>query len=221
MKKIRLFVIPLLLWVWISFAHQPRLIFKQPIGYITQIQNPEVSQAFYGILSGQEDIYKIIAKTGFLLYVNLVVPNISGSRKDFSVDIIEGDSIEYTRLEGKWFIWTDFFEPYGGDEYFQWPTREKQVDPGVYTIRVSSPNNQWKYSLAIGKRESFPIKEIINTYKVMPQLKIVFFEKPWYMLFRNVVWWFFIWAIIIMIWMVWGGIYRVKYTINKKKSIWH
>ena len=102
-----------------TFAHQPRLVFDQPVGQVVNIQNPEVSQAFYGILSGQEDIYQIVSDTGFLLYVNLVVPNISGYRTDFTVDIIEGNNAVYTRLDGKAFSWTDFFEPFAGDAYFQ------------------------------------------------------------------------------------------------------
>jgi len=102
-----------------TFAHQPRLVFDQPVGQIVNIQNPEVSQAFYGILSGQEDTYQIISDTGFLLYVSLVVPNISGYITDFTVDIIEGKNAVYTRLDGSAFTWTDFFEPFAGDAYFQ------------------------------------------------------------------------------------------------------
>jgi hypothetical protein len=65
------------------------LVFEQPAGQVVNIQNPEISQAFYGILSGQQDVYQIVSDTGFLLYVNLVVPDISGSRTDFAVDVIE------------------------------------------------------------------------------------------------------------------------------------
>ncbi|HBB04294.1 TPA: hypothetical protein DCZ39_05385 [Patescibacteria group bacterium] len=72
-----------------TFAHQPRLVFTQPIGETIQVQDPEISQAFYGILSGQEDIYQIVSDTGFLLYVNILVPELSGSRTDFTVDVIE------------------------------------------------------------------------------------------------------------------------------------
>ncbi|MEI8009427.1 MAG: hypothetical protein WCI00_09025 [bacterium] len=60
-----------------TFAHQPRLVFNQPIGQVVNIKNPEVSQAFYGILSGQEDVYQIVSNTGFLLYIDIVVPKLS------------------------------------------------------------------------------------------------------------------------------------------------
>ena len=85
MKKIFLPMFAFLL-IGFTFAHQPRLVFDQPIGQITNIKNPEVSQAFYGILSGQDDVYQIVSDTWFLLYVNLVVPKMYGSRTDFTVD---------------------------------------------------------------------------------------------------------------------------------------
>ena len=106
-------------FIGFAFAHQPRLVFEQPAGQIVEVQNPEVSQAFYGILSGQDDIYQIVSDTGFLLYVNIVVPKIYGSRTDFTVDVIEGNNAVYTRLDGKGFAWTDFFEPFGGDAYLR------------------------------------------------------------------------------------------------------
>lgn len=51
MRKYSLLLLAIFLSIGFAFAHQPRLVFKQPIGQIIQIQNPEDSQAFYGILS--------------------------------------------------------------------------------------------------------------------------------------------------------------------------
>lgn len=88
MKKILLPILAVLFFGF-TFAHQPRLVFKQPAGQVVNIQNPEVSQAFYGILSGQADTYQIIAETRFLLYINILAPDLPYSRTDFTVDIIE------------------------------------------------------------------------------------------------------------------------------------
>lgn len=199
----------------VSFAHQPRLIFQQPVGEVIQVNTSEVSQAFYGNLAGQEDVYNISSDTGFLLYVNIIVPAISGSRTDFFVDIIQWNDSVYTRLNGKSFVWTDFFEPFGWDNYLKGPEREKQVPAGNYTIRVSNPWNEWKYSLAIGKIESFPFNEIIATYKNMPALKMQFFEKPRYTIFRNFVWlWMFMWIILLVVLTRWG-IKIVRYIQHK------
>ncbi len=214
MKKIFLLVFVVVSF-WFTFAHQPRLVFDQPIGQVINVQNPEISQAFYGILSGQEDVYQIVSDTWFLLYVSLVVPKISGSRTDFTVDVIEGNAAVYTRLDGKWFVWTDFFEPFAGDIYLQWPSIEKQVGSWTYTIKVSNADNHGKYSLAIGKIESFPLNETIHTYKVLPELKMVFFDKPWYTAYRNIVGWALLSVIILGILIVRGIIKIVKYIKNR------
>lgn len=214
MKKFLLPIFALLL-IGFTFAHQPRLVFEQPAGQVVNIQKPEISQAFYGILSGQDDVYQIISDTGFLLYVNIVVPKIYGSRTDFTVDVIEGNNAVYTRLDGKKFAWTDFFEPFAGDMYLQWPSLEKQVGSGTYTIRVANIGDQGKYSLAIGKIESFTVKEMIKTFKAMPDLKMVFFEKPRYTIFRNYVWLMILWTIIILILVVWWIIKLVKYIRHR------
>ncbi|MEI6671877.1 MAG: hypothetical protein WCL02_00485 [bacterium] len=89
MRKIGLLVVAIFVSIGVSYAHQPRLVFTYPLGEMISIKNPEISQAFYGNLSGQEDVYQIDSATGFLLYVSIVVPNISGSRTDFTVDIIK------------------------------------------------------------------------------------------------------------------------------------
>lgn len=208
----------LCIWIGVTFAHQPRLVFTYPVGQTIQINKPEVSQAFYGILSWQEDVYQITSTTGFLLYVSLVVPKFTGTRTDFTVDVMEWNMSVYTRLDGKNFTWTDFFEPFAGDMYLQWPSLEKNVGPGVYTIKVSNSDNQWKYSLAIGKIESFPLNETIHTYKVLPELKTVFFGKPWYMMFRNIVGWSLLWLIILLIFGIWWSTKFIKHIVRKRRA---
>ncbi len=210
MRKFSLLIVILCSWIGFTFAHQPRLVFDRPEGQVIDVQNPEVSQAFYGILSGQEDIYQIVSNTGFLLYISLVVPKMSGNRTDFTVDLMEWNMAVYTRLDGTRFDWTDFFEPFAGDMYLQWPSIEKTVGSGTYIIRVSNVHNQGKYSLAIGKIESFPINETIHTYKVLPELKMTFFEKPWYTVVRNVVWWGMVGILLIVVGIVWLMIILVR-----------
>ena len=210
MKKIFFFIVCFLLF-WFSFAHQPRLVFKQTAGEVIQVQNPEISQAFYGILSWQQDSYQIVVGTWFLLYVNIVVPDQEGQRTDFFVDVIESDAAIYTRLDGTKFEWTNFYEPFGGDAYLMGPSFEEQVWPGTYTIRVSNSDNQGKYSLAIGKIESFDLKETINTYKVMPDLKMQFFEKPWYMTYRSLVGAFLWGVLLVLLLLIRWSIRLIKY----------
>lgn len=119
----------------------------------------------------------------FNLYLQLLSPTIPGARKDFSADIV---SLNITlTLNGTEINWTKFYEEYAGDEYWQGPEFYTSVVPGLYIIRVTSPNNLGKYVLVIGKIENFPPIEIIKAYYSLPKLKSEFFNKPFYLAFTS------------------------------------
>jgi len=80
-------------------------------------------------------------------------------------------------LDDALFKWTKFFEPFGNDTYWQGPEYKVQAGAGTYEIRVSSSNNDSKYSLAIGEIEAFDFKETVNALNLIPQLKKDFFNK--------------------------------------------
>lgn len=56
-------------------AHQPRLEVGQNATYENAIvvETPEISQAFYGKLTGSPNYYKITSDKPFKLYINLLV----------------------------------------------------------------------------------------------------------------------------------------------------
>ena len=159
-----------------STAHQPNLV---GIRTHTTVQDPEVSKAYYGELAGKPAVYEIRCDSSFSLYVNLLVPDISGARTDFSADIYH-EGLLLTRLDGSDYHWTTFYEPFGNDTYRQGPEYRSRVGPGVYRIEVSNNQNQGKYVLAIGELEKFPPKVILRTLIILPKLKRDFFGKsPW------------------------------------------
>jgi hypothetical protein len=71
----------------------------------------------------------------------------------------------------------EFYEPNGGDWYYQGPEYKKEVPAGTYLIKVYNPKNEGKYIVAIGEQESFPLKVVLNTIKIMPSLKLNFFKE--------------------------------------------
>jgi len=159
-----------------SAAHQPNLVGLQTH---TMVQDPEVSKAYYGELPGKPAAFEIRCDTSFSLYVNLLVPDISGARTDFSADIY-ADGELLTRLDGSRYHWTTFYEPFGNDTYLQGPEYRSKVGPGVYRIQVSNGENRGKYVLAVGELEKFPPKVILRTLITLPKLKRDFFGKsPW------------------------------------------
>lgn len=162
----------------IDLAHLPRIIEQEQT---VEVINPEISQAFYGRLQGTPVQYEIHSDVDFLLYANMLVPDLPDVRTDLSAT---GTRIEKDGtvkiifvLDGKDHAWESFYEPFAGDRYLKGPEFEKKAEPGTYRIEISNPGNSGKYVLAVGKTESFTFAETIHTGKVLPALKRDFFEK--------------------------------------------
>lgn len=186
-------------------AHQPRLVDSSLISVL----DPEISKAFYAKLDGQPHYYEIDSQKDFDLYVNVLVPDIQGQKKDVSAVIIKNGDVEnpMARLDGLSFQWKAFFEPFGYDNYWMGPEYKAHVDAGKYEVRVFSTNNDSKYSLAIGEAELFDFKEIMNALTVIPKLKADFFnESPATFIFSM-----FGWGLILFLYILafaFGLIYR-------------
>ena len=162
-------------------AHQPRLevgvnsSMTNPI----VVQNPEISQAFYGSLKGQPDYYKITSNKTFELFVNILVPQSPGISSDFVfANITDSSGKTIAMLGGNQSSWTPMFEEFGGDYYLQGPTFDQNVSAGTYYVKVFNQNNTGKYSLAIGSIESFPLDESLKSLISIPLLKEQIFGKP-------------------------------------------
>jgi hypothetical protein len=180
--KVLLFFIITCFFLPTVFAHQPRLI-----GTETQVtvDQPEISKAYYGSLSGKPATYRIESTESFRLYVNILVPDIEGIDKDLSVKILKQGKV-ISILDGTRHSWKPFYEPFAGDDYYKGPEFTSEQDAGAYDIEVYNPGNQGKYVLAVGDREAFPLGELIRTYAVLPRLKSEFFGKNPFSAFFNI-----------------------------------
>jgi len=169
------------------YAHQPRM---NEGNDIVQVQNPEVSQAFYAVLSGQPQIYEINSDKSFVLYTNILSPQIKNatSTNDFSILIYEQkegrDPGLLEVLAGPKFQWTEFHEPFAGDDYFKGPEFRQEVGAGKYLIKVIQPEFKGKYVLAIGEKEEFSVIEILKAIFLLPKEK-KFFEKSIFSVFSG------------------------------------
>jgi hypothetical protein len=159
----------------IASAHQPRLTQSRQ----TLVPEPEISKAYYAKLVGEPDTYIIESTTPFDLYVNVLVPDIAGQKKDVSVAVIKDEETDTTLavLGGVNADWKQFYEPFGVSTYWRGLQYKARAEAGRYEIRVWSSNNDSKYSLAIGEGEVFDAGEILNALRLVPQIKSGFFEE--------------------------------------------
>ncbi len=186
MKKIFLLIIFSFLVCLPVWAHQPHLIQNSP--EVVQVPDPEVSKAYYSELKGQPQYYQINSSVDFELYVNLLIPAVEQTTKEMKVEVWQ-DSEQGTKLytfDGKGYAWESFFEEFARDNYFRGSEYKQAVKAGSYLIKVSSPNNQGRYSLAIGEKEAFPPGEIVRSLIELPKIKSQIFNKPAISAFFNI-----------------------------------
>ncbi len=195
-------------------SHLPRIVEYEQI---INIKDPEISQAFYAELKGSPTKYEIHSDIDFLLYVNLLVPDLASNRTDFVAIGMkvshDGSTEDIFILDGKDHYWEEFFEPFAGDNYLMGPEYEKEVPPGLYRIEISNSDNMGKYVLSIGKKEVFTFGEIINTIKVLPVLKKDFFEKSPLTAYFNIIGLFFLIPILLFLLII----FVIWFAIRKKR----
>jgi hypothetical protein len=143
-------------------AHVPVLVSQDSLKDITHIEDPTLSQAFYGQLDGIPHTYEIVATESFKLFTQILVPDIDSSENIISGIVIKlpeerGRVTEVSRLPSKDASWESQYEPFGGDTYRQGPQFETELGPGKYRIEVHTPDNQEKYVLVVGKREEMTL----------------------------------------------------------------
>ncbi|MHB1316877.1 MAG: hypothetical protein ACYCZW_03430 [Minisyncoccota bacterium] len=154
-------------------AHQPRIVESDA----TQVVDPEISKAYYATLTGSPHIYTIDSKVDFDLYVSILLPDIQSANKSTVAEVFKGEK-QIATLGGESAVWKSFFEPFGQSSYLDGGEYKARRDAGVYTVKVSSQNNESKYSLAIGEIEAFDAKEGTNALSMTgtPNLRHIFRE---------------------------------------------
>jgi len=168
------------------FAHKPELVSEYSSQQIL-VENPEVSKAYYGVFDStvRAQEFVIESDTEFELYANFLLPVNGNSVMDkrMTMQIFKGDEL-LTVLSGAGYEWTEFFEPFGYDDYLMGPEFESQVEPGRYKIVLSMDEGVElvdgevnSYSVAIGKIEDFGFEETIDTYRLIPKIKSQIFDK--------------------------------------------
>jgi len=161
-------------------AHQPRYIQENRL---VVINNPEVSQAFYGELRGREAYYLLEFKRAGDLYLQLLAPDLPEIQKDKTATVeyapeLGAKAASFAELSAPASEWKKYYEEYGGDNYFKGPELKKPAEPGYYIVKISSPENQGKYVLAVGEKEEFPAGEALKAALTLPLLKKDFFAEP-------------------------------------------
>ncbi len=218
MKKIQIILLAtlslFLMFYCPAEAHQPNFIDKAK--EITVI-NPEISQAFYGFLDGQPVNFSIDSASDFQLYIQLLTPDVGNPQNNLFASITNENGIEIKKLDGlNNYTWTHWYEEFGGDWYWMGPEFKKELPAGQYTISVFNPGNKGEYVFVVGEKESFPLIQMPKMFSELYKIKTVFFQKPWYSVFQNKLGAFLGIGILIIIIVIYGIVFLIKFIKNKK-----
>ena len=153
-----------------ALAHQPVVVDSET----TEVVDPEISKAYYGVLSGAAHTYVITSDAEFDLYVGILVPDSETPKRDVKAEIFRDDELLET-LGGVDAEWVTFYEPFAQNTYWDGGEFRLRAAPGVYSVRISSLDNASKYSLAIGEIEYFGLEDRANALAVLPGIQQEFF----------------------------------------------
>jgi hypothetical protein len=133
------------------------------IEYPFEIEKPEHSKAIFSELTGRPHYYKINSQKYFRFYAGLTAPKLDDCalKQTFDLRILDDDSKEIDRRNGKSRDWWPWYEKYGKTWYWIGPEigsdfkSNRIYYAGAYFIEVSNQTNSGKYVLAVGDEERF------------------------------------------------------------------
>jgi len=207
MKHLYIFaLVAFLLTPMFAFAHQPYLVDGEKRIVVNE---PEISKAYYGNFTSSSTVFIINESKPFNLYIGILTPAIMAIPRNITALIRRGDE-QIAFLKSTSTDWVRFYEPYGGDDYFQGPEWRNVMTPGVYTITLSRPENSGEYVLAIGEKEVFTFDETLRTIGILPTLKSEYMDKPAWTAYFNRIGIFMAMAFVgcIIIFFILGEIFR-------------
>jgi len=172
----------------VADAHRPVVMQPETVADVYEVSDPEISRAFYGELDDFPHTFQIRATSSFRLYVQVLEPDREDAQNDHAGIIIrerdDGRGVEeVARLRPSEASWESFYEFFGGDSYLEGPEFNQEVGPGVYRVEVSTPVNDGKYVLAIGKIEDFSGVGYFETLKGIYGAKQMMGRSPLTMLY--------------------------------------
>lgn len=164
----------------IAGAHNPKII-ETPTQHETlPLNDPAISQALYGTLEKYPHMFEFAVSQPVDFFAEILVPDLESLQNNVSGILLRvnlnGSVSEVARLRAREASWESFYEPFGGDHYRRGSSYRGVLDPGLYRIEVSTPDNIGKYVLAVGTEEDFSGTSYWELLRTLVRVK-VFFEK--------------------------------------------
>jgi uncharacterized membrane protein len=190
----------------------------------TKVQNPEISQAFYGQLNDTKNTFEIDSDKPFQLYVGLMIPDTKDVQKNISLNIsslIEtpgenGETMQknttLAMLDGTKSDWTSYYDPITGNKYLKGPeynssgdgttSGNTELQPGKYYIQILNMDDNGKYVLSVGNNKKNTLEEMLNNLQAIPKVEMTFWGKSIVAAYFNMVGLFILSSVMIVVLIV-------------------
>ncbi len=146
---------------------------------VLQIAEPTTSQEFFGRLDGYPHTFEFEVPTSYQFKATVSIPDIAVQKNDVSIIIVKQERRGVTEIKRtliKEQPWNEVKDRMLVETFRNGGALEANLEPGVYTLEVSSPNNEGKYRLMLGTekinrgyfanvRTLFEVKEFLGNSK--------------------------------------------------------
>lgn len=146
---------------------------------VLQIAEPTTSQEFFGRLDGYPHTFEFVVPTSYQFKASISIPDIAVQKNDVSIIIVKQERRGVTEIKRtliKEQPWNEVKDRMLVESFRNGGALEANLEPGVYTLEVSSPNNEGKYRLVLGTekikrgyfanvRTLFEVKEFLGNPK--------------------------------------------------------
>ncbi len=147
---------------------------------VLSIRDAEVAEEFFGRLDGFPHTYTFNVLGDQSFKASLSVPDMSVQKNDISLIIVKAERrgvSEIGRTKSKELAWESSYDTMLAESFRSGGSLEGSLEPGTYTLEVSSPNNNGKYRLVWGTekvsrgyfahlRVLFEVKSFLDNSKV-------------------------------------------------------
>ena len=133
-----------------SAYHEPLIAAEAVI-----VSDASAPKAYYGQLQGSPHVYHIESTEPFLLSLRLITPDSQEGKPDLMAAVLESGKPDepLAVLNGTAAPWEASEESFQGLAYLRGPAFERDLEAGIYEVRVWSSNNDSAYGLLIGEKE--------------------------------------------------------------------
>ena len=145
---ITIIFLPSVVFAYTSVVMNPVSVFEK-----IPVVHPEQSQEFFGTLRDFPQTYEFVVKETFDFNARVSVPDTKTQQNDVAIILVKEETrgvSEIDRTHKKEYAWDTHRDGVLAEKFRIGGAITATLEPGIYRLEVSSPNNSGTYRLVLG-----------------------------------------------------------------------